>query len=193
MKRILLFLTINLGFFCGNAQTIGLKYSPNITITSNNQYRLGFGFSSGLYYDQRIHKRLGISTGVMITRFRESHPPDACLLCLDCCPYRIDNRFDILEIPLDLTTDFSMNPDSKWKFFLTSGYSFGQIIRNQQFNHYISKQSSQKITTPHGIIPRHFFKLGFELRHNFSDEINFACGGQYKYTSINEEVVKIYI
>ncbi len=119
-KKIFLLFLIAIIFSSAHGQSLGLKASPNITVTGTNP-QAGFGFSGGVYYDQHIYKRLGLSTGIMFTQFRVAKS-FGCYLCLDCCPDRIEDRFDILEIPLDLTMDFSMHPDSNWEFFMKTGF-----------------------------------------------------------------------
>lgn len=190
MKKLLFLPLILLGLSTAYGQTLGLKISPNLTVTSNNPSHPGFSFSGGLYYDQHIYKHLGLSTGILFTQFKADRQPISCFDDMDfdvdgLCPTRIDDRFDILEIPINLTLDFSMHPDSKWKFLVTGGYSFGQIINTQTIHYYSDKATKSEITNLTGLIYQlHFFDIGFEVRDNFSDKINFAFGGQYKYTGI---------
>ncbi len=162
------------------SQTIGLKINPNATKTNfNTEY--GWGFGTGIFYDIKIYKRLGYSSGIFFMQLREL---DLGYICIDDfgnnCPNQLDTRFDIIEIPINLTFDFSKAVDSKWKFLPYTGFSYGYA-----FNKYwISYYDSYKLFYEENDYNKHlfFFNAGCEIRHAINKKIVLSIGSQYQFT-----------
>src|SRR5688572_12785378 len=119
------YLIVSLLFFVSAsfAQTIGVKAGPNATFIGKGD-TAGYGFSGGVFYDQPIYKKLGISTGIYFTRLKAANLGIPNIFM----DRSYDHRFDIVEIPIDLTADLTMQPEKKLRFYMTCGYAFGQII-----------------------------------------------------------------
>jgi len=193
MKNYLLVTVLLLAFPGIDAQTLGLKLSPNLTKTIYNT-TYGTRLWGGAYYDRPISGNLGFSSGLMFTQlWGVDHDRD--YYCWEpgarpACPSLSEIRFDVVEIPVDLTLDFAYKSTSRWKFFLTGGYSLGQPIGRKFIDHYRGEDTPNQIYYKFGLTERlHFFRMGFEIRHSFSDKINMAIGGQYRYGGISNRKI----
>lgn len=167
------------------SQTLGLKINPNETKT-NYSDKIGWGLGIGVFYDHNIYKRLGFSSGIFFTQFKEIDLGSICFDDLESnCPYQVDTRYDIIEIPLNLTLNFSNAVDSKWKFLISSGYSYGFVVNNYRINFY----ENYKILYEENEYNKHlhFFNAGCEIRYTLNKKINLSLGSQYQYTKPDPE------
>ena len=161
------------------SQTIGLKINP-IATTTNFSEEYGWGFGSGIFYDHNIYKRLGFSSGIFFTQLRETG--SGGFIFPDIQPYypnKIDERMDIIEIPINLTLDFSNAVDSKWKFLAFTGISYGFLVNDFRISYY----DDGKVIYEYNDYNKHlfFFNAGCEIRHSINKKIVLSLGSQYQF------------
>ena len=161
------------------SQTVGLKINPTAT-TTNFSEEYGWGFGSGIFYDHNIYKRLGFSSGLFFTQLRETG--SGGILFPDIQPYypnKIEDRMDIIEIPFNLTLDFSKAVDSKWKFLAYTGLSYGFLVNNYRISYY----DDGKVIYEYNDYNKHlfFFNAGCEIRHTINKKIVLSLGSRYQF------------
>lgn len=190
MKRLILGVFLFIISAQVTAQIIGIKVSPNLTLT-DKQREIGGGLSAGFFYDQKIYKRLGISTGINYTQFRAVKKTG--FVCLDSgsCTNRIDNIFSVLEVPIDLS--INMNRDinnTKWVLLGNIGYSYGRLISNNAIvvyeNGEIRKYDIRNLYGLHKSFP--IAKIGVEMRKEITPKFIINFGGMYKYVGIYDKI-----
>ena len=170
-------------------QIIGIKVSPNLTITDKDG-KIGGGVSAGFYYDQKIYKRLGISTGINYTEFRAANRGFGCLACVGCpCPDRVDNKFSVLEIPLDLRINTTRNISaSNWDVWFNIGYSYSRLISKNAIVYDEGKIHKYEIMYLPGLHKTfHIGKIGFEVSKKITTKFVTGFGGMYKYVGIYDQ------
>ncbi|MBK7036141.1 MAG: hypothetical protein IPI31_04545 [Bacteroidetes bacterium] len=161
------------------SQTIGLKINP-IATTTNFSEEYGWGFGSGIFYDHNIYKRLGFSSGIFFTQLREVYINVFCWSDLEhICPNKVDERYDIIEIPINLSLDFSNAVDSKWKFLAYTGFSYGFVVNKDIISYY----DDYKLFYEENDYNKHlfFFNAGCEIRHTINKKIVLSLGSQYQF------------
>jgi hypothetical protein len=182
MKKILTIIFVTIFFLSGKGQLIGIKLSPSITVTELYS-NPALGFSIGFFYDQKIYKRIGISTGASYTQFRVTN---IALICNFCgCIRTADDIFHTIEIPFDVSLRLSDKDTSKFQLFLTGGYSVGKIVETGKIIYECDNTShSEPLLLPGLDKTINIGKAGLEVRHALSKKTHLAYGAQYKYTSI---------
>lgn len=172
------------------SQIVGIRLSPSLTLTDKDG-GIGGGLSTGFFYDQKIYKRIGLSTGINYTEFRAAKMPYFCFACGGCpCPERVDNKFGVLEIPIDLRINTNRNINaSKWGLWFNFGYSYGRLISKNAIIYDEGKVSKYDITYLHGLHKSlHIAKIGFEVSREIASKFSIDFGGMYKYVGIYDEV-----
>lgn len=181
MKSCMLTLVLVVCVLSGiKSQTIGLKINPIATTTNFNE-EYGWGFGSGIFYDINIYKRLGYSSGIFFMQLRDINLGFICIGDFGSnCPNQLDNRFDIIEIPINLTLDFSKAVDSKWKFLAYTGFSYGFVANKYIISYY----DDYKLFYEENDYNKHlfFFNAGCEIRHTINKKIVLSLGSQYQFT-----------
>jgi hypothetical protein len=161
-----------------HARVVGLKVQPSVTVTGTGS-AVQPGYTGGICYDQKVYKRLGLSTGIFCTQLRARTGINGYFF------YRPEfaiTRFDLLELPLDLTLDLSDQQRQTWKFILTGGYGYGHVIggRHTEYGRDRSVYEERPVTAT-GIRQLHFLRLGFEIKKTFTGRLNVAFGGQFRH------------
>jgi len=188
MRRNCLSLILLLLLSCtAFSQSIGLKVNPGVTFL-NYPYQASASFASGLYWDHPISRTFGFSTGLQWTRLRAVNEQSACFWADSTCPYRVTHRFDMLELPLDLTMLLGQSASERTKVMLVTGYSFGVLLHKDSKSFSPIGAYVNELTALHGLRSQfHFFKLGIELRHLITRNLASALGVQLKYVGIYDQ------
>ena len=144
-----------------------------------------FGISCGLFYNQKIYKTLGISTGIEYEQIRYYNPPaffdDAYNINYGSLKYQ---SLHLVQVPLDITLRMNENDMAKCLVYFTIGYAFGETFEQSfvsseghtVYSTNIFKSLSNASTT-------NSFRMGLEARYDPTPKVNLAFGIQYKYVS----------
>jgi hypothetical protein len=170
-----------------HGQTIGYKEGPNITITKYNPFP-SLGYAYGFFYDCKIFKDFGISTGLQYSFFKLAN---FSVVSID--NYYPSNYstaggvlFKVIELPLDITIKIAGKDSSDCQLYLTSGYSYCYILKKNLVEDgiiFYNQEEALNSLFIKNII--NYAKVGLELRLFSYDKINFALGFQYKYLFAN--------
>lgn len=192
MARFIAFLCCLVGLHKAVAQSsLGLKVSPGLTFLSNG-YDPSPSFSGGVYWDRQLYRALGFSTGLQFTHLTASQVWTTRYQSRQVAVGGQMDRFEILELPMDLSWKLGNRKQSKAEVFVVAGYSLGMLLGSWStaFGHcdWVGEDEPHPIP---GIDNHrrdlHFGKLGLEVRHRIGGWLSTAMGLQFKYVSLYNE------
>lgn len=187
-KFLILLLISLLALRSAFSQSMGVEISPTLTHAALYQSN-GLGLSGGMYADFPVYQRLGISTGIQYTQLVAADRWFGCLLDVDSpCPQKINDRFDVVEIPAEITLDAWGDRQSAWRLRLSGGYAYARIVAPLMVVYYHDSKTIEPNTMLHGLVPNlHQARVRAELRHQFRGRMDLALGGHYSYTRIYDQ------
>ena len=187
MRHFPLFVLIIFVGLGTNAQTLGIKINPEADMLQGAP-KPHFGIACGVFYNQKIYKPLGFSTGIEYEQIRYYNPPGFFYDDFGS-NYRITKvqLEHLMEMPFDLTLRMNENPYAKCLAFFTIGYAFGEMFENS----FVYDESRNIYTINVFNLPSkssiiNSFRMGMEVRYNPIPKLNLAFGIQYKYVSPDE-------
>src|ERR1035437_7181826 len=127
MKRLYLFAFIIFWGGIARGQTLGFKINPEADMRQGAP-KPYFGMSCGMYYNQKIYKPLGFSTGLEYTQVRFGTNELGFDAFGGPVNFPHQQRMHLIAIPMDMTLMMNENISAKCLVYFTIGYAFGEVF-----------------------------------------------------------------